>query len=169
MSKHDQHQEARTALESGVAAVEKIIRDRDVETQIAQLRLGRLLGLIERDRLVREWFEAFNGDSLGPSEWFKLEVLLESPPQSRDGTSAHDDGCEADWGPEGQESPCRCAERAQGEPSDAQVEAAAQAMFEPDGPGGEYTWAEMVAEDPSRADIWREDARKVLRAAGGAR
>lgn len=121
MSKHDQHQEARTALESGVAAVEKIIRDRDVETQIAQLRLGRLLGLIERDRLVREWFEAFNGDSLGPSEWFKLEVLLESPPQSRDGTSAHDDGCEADWGSEGQESPCRCAEWAQGEPSDARA------------------------------------------------
>ena len=57
----------------------------------------------------------------------------------------------------------------QGEPSDAQVEAAAQAMFEPDGPGGDYTWAEMVVEDPSRADIWREDARKVLRAAGGAR
>ena len=57
----------------------------------------------------------------------------------------------------------------QGEPSDAQVEAAAQAMFEPDGPGGEYTWTEMVADDPSRADIWREDARKVLRAAGGAR
>lgn len=83
--------------------------------------------------------------------------------------SAHDDACEADWGAEGQESPCRCAERAQGEPSDAQVEAAAQAMFEPDGPGGDYTWAEMVVEDPSRADIWREDARKVLRAAGGAR
>jgi len=52
----------------------------------------------------------------------------------------------------------------QGEPSDAAVDAAAQAMFEPDGPGGEYTWAEMVVEDPSRADIWREDARKVLRA-----
>ncbi|WP_336642811.1 hypothetical protein [Microbacterium sp. MMO-113] len=53
----------------------------------------------------------------------------------------------------------------QDEPSDAQVEAAARAMFEPDGPGGDYTWAEMVVEDPSRADIWREDARKVLRAA----
>lgn len=53
----------------------------------------------------------------------------------------------------------------QGEPSDAQVEAAAQAMFEPGETGGDYTWAEMVAEDPSRADIWREDARKVLRAA----
>lgn len=63
----------------------------------------------------------------------------------------------------------RTHESPQGEPSDAQVEAAAQALFEPDGPGGDYTWAEMVVEDPSRADIWREDARKVLRAAGGAR
>ncbi|MCE0510864.1 hypothetical protein LVJ59_17590 [Microbacterium sp. KKR3/1] len=53
----------------------------------------------------------------------------------------------------------------QAEPSDARVEVAARAMFEPDGPGGEYTWAEMVVEDPSRADIWREDARRVLRAA----
>lgn len=63
----------------------------------------------------------------------------------------------------------RLFEKEQGEPSDAQVEAAAQAMFEPDGPGGEYTWAEMVAEDPSRADIWCEDARRVLRVAGGVR
>lgn len=46
--------------------------------------------------------------------------------------SAHDDACEADWGAEGQESPCRCAERAQGEPSDAQVEAA-WAVLERDG------------------------------------
>lgn len=38
--------------------------------------------------------------------------------ESQGEPSAHDDGCEADWGPEGQESPCRCAERAQGEPSD---------------------------------------------------
>lgn len=108
MSKHDQYQEARLALESGVAAVENIIRDRDVETRIAQLRLDRLLGLIERDRLVREWFEAFSGeDHLGPSEWFKLEVLLETRKVKQ---TAHDDSCEADWGAEGQESPCRCAE-----------------------------------------------------------
>lgn len=46
------------------------------------------------------------------------------------------------------------------------VEAAARVSFEPDGPGGQYTWAEMVTEDPSRADIWREDARKILDAAG---
>lgn len=24
--------------------------------------------------------------------------------------TAHDDSCEADWGPEGQETPCRCFE-----------------------------------------------------------
>lgn len=167
MSKHDQHQEARTALESGVAAVEKIIRDRDVETQIAQLRLGRLLGLIERDRLVREWFEAFNGDSLGPSEWFKLEVLLESPPQSRDGTSAHDDGCEADWGSEGQESPCRCAERAQGEPSDAQVEAVKDGV-------SRLAGMQLMRRYSSFGDPWWDAlyngiARVSLRVTGGAR
>lgn len=78
MSIHDQYEEARLALESGVAAVEKIIRDRDVETHIAQLRLERLTQMIDQDRLVREWFEAFNGGNLGPSEWFKLEVILDS-------------------------------------------------------------------------------------------
>jgi len=25
--------------------------------------------------------------------------------------SEHDESCEADWGPEGQESPCRCGEK----------------------------------------------------------
>lgn len=48
---------------------------------------------------------------------------------------------------------------------EATVERAAQKMFEPDGEGGDYTWAEMVVEDPSRADIWRAEARTVLVAA----
>ncbi len=51
--------------------------------------------------------------------------------------------------------------------SDENVEKAARATFEMDALPGDYTWAEMVAEDPSRADIWREDARKVLQAVLG--
>ncbi|KTR79136.1 hypothetical protein NS234_01840 [Microbacterium oxydans] len=35
--------------------------------------------------------------------------------------SAHDDACEADWGTEGQESPCRCSERAQGASSNTDL------------------------------------------------
>ena len=55
--------------------------------------------------------------------------------------------------------------RRQGPITEAQVEAAARASFEvPNGPG-DYTWAEMVVEDPTRADIWREDARAILEAA----
>lgn len=50
------------------------------------------------------------------------------------------------------------------EPTSEQIEAAAKAMFELPATG-DYTWAEMVAEDPSRADLWREDARSVLLAA----
>lgn len=44
----------------------------------------------------------------------------------------HDEDCEADWGPEGQESPCRCWERADERISyaslGAQVAAAVEAM-----------------------------------------
>lgn len=56
--------------------------------------------------------------------------------------------------------------RPRGTVTEAEVEAAAKAMFE-DGTGlpGDYTWAQMVAEDPTRADIWRADARAVLEAA----
>lgn len=45
------------------------------------------------------------------------------------------------------------------------VEQAARAMFEDPLALAEYTWAEMVAEDPSRAEIWRDDARRILIAA----
>lgn len=61
---HDQHQEARIALESGVAAVEKIIRDRDVESHIAQLRLERLAGLLDRMRAIQEPSDALIVDML---------------------------------------------------------------------------------------------------------
>lgn len=54
MSWHDHYEEARTALESGVAAVEKIIRDRDVESHIARLRLERLTGLLDRMQSIQE-------------------------------------------------------------------------------------------------------------------
>lgn len=53
----------------------------------------------------------------------------------------------------------------QGGATEEQIEAAARAMFEhPDEPGS-YTWAEMAVADPSRADIWREDARRIVNAA----
>lgn len=63
----------------------------------------------------------------------------------------HDDDCEADWGPEGQESPCRCAESAQGEPSDAQVYDAEVAF-----------WAHK-----ERTGIFKGAMRAALRAAQG--
>jgi len=47
------------------------------------------------------------------------------------------------------------------------VERAAQAMFEDPLSSAEYSWAEMVVEDPTRADIWRDDARRVLNATAG--
>ncbi len=52
--------------------------------------------------------------------------------------------------------------------TDAQVEAAAKASFEVPNGDGDYTWAEMVRDDPSRADIWRADARAILEAARAA-
>ena len=64
MSKHDQYQEARLALESGVAAVEKIIRDRDIESHIAELRLERLAGLLDTLRSIREPSDALIVDML---------------------------------------------------------------------------------------------------------
>lgn len=56
--------------------------------------------------------------------------------------------------------------------TDEMVEAVARVTFEPpsiatDEP--EYTWAEMVREDPSRAGMWRADARAALEAAEKAR
>ena len=54
--------------------------------------------------------------------------------------------------------------------TDEMVESAARVMFDaPDGMTGDYTWAEMVSEDPSRADLWRADARAALEAAEEAR
>ena len=52
--------------------------------------------------------------------------------------------------------------------TDEMVERAAQAAF--DEPwaykrGDEYTWAELIQDEPERADLWREDARAVLEAA----
>lgn len=48
--------------------------------------------------------------------------------------------------------------------TDEMVERAAHAMFEEPGviTDDGYTWAEMVVEDSTRADIWRADARRVL-------
>lgn len=51
------------------------------------------------------------------------------------------------------------------QPNPEAVERAARAMFEDPLSAAEYSWAEMVVEDPKRADIWREDARRVLLAA----
>ncbi|MCC2033085.1 hypothetical protein [Microbacterium allomyrinae] len=55
--------------------------------------------------------------------------------------------------------------RRQGPITDEMVDAAARAIFEVGHIDGDYTWAEMVREDPSRADIWRADARTALEAA----
>ena len=52
--------------------------------------------------------------------------------------------------------------------TDEMVERAAKSTFEPSDLPARYTWAEMVAEDPKRADIWRDDARRVLLDALGA-
>ena len=58
--------------------------------------------------------------------------------------------------------------RPRGTVTDAEVGAAARALFEdPMVTGDGYTWAEMVADDPSRADIWRAEARRILEAAAG--
>jgi hypothetical protein len=55
--------------------------------------------------------------------------------------------------------------RLQGPITEAQVEAAARVSFELPNGDGDYTWAEMVRDDPTRADIWRADARAILEAA----
>lgn len=47
----------------------------------------------------------------------------------------------------------------------ARVEAAARALFHDPLASDDYTWEEMVAEDNSRAELWRDDARRVLAAA----
>ena len=49
--------------------------------------------------------------------------------------------------------------------NDARVEAAARALFHDPLASDDYTWEEMVAEDNSRAELWRDDARRVLAAA----
>lgn len=59
--------------------------------------------------------------------------------------------------------------RLRGPVSDEMVEAAAQTMFEDPSEYGDYTWVRMIAEEPSRADIWRADARRVLEAAESVR
>lgn len=52
---------------------------------------------------------------------------------------------------------------------EAAIEAVAQVMFEPPSLGQvddpEYTWAQMVVEDPTRADMYRQDAAAALEAA----
>lgn len=53
----------------------------------------------------------------------------------------------------------------QGGATEEQIEAAARAMWDHPDAGDEYTWAEMVTGDPSRAELWREDARRVVEAA----
>ena len=47
------------------------------------------------------------------------------------------------------------------------VERAARALFEDPISSGSYTWAEMVQEDESRAELWRDDACRILKAVFG--
>lgn len=59
-----------------------------------------------------------DGRVLSPNDVAALmEFMAQGEPS--DARSKHDERCEADWGAEGQESPCRCAERAQAPVSDA--------------------------------------------------
>ena len=45
----------------------------------------------------------------------------------------------------------------------AQVERAARALFEDPHMSADYTWAELVEDDPTRAELWRIDARDAHR------
>lgn len=47
------------------------------------------------------------------------------------------------------------------------VERAARALFEDPISSGSYTWAEMAQGDESRAELWRDDARRILKAVFG--
>jgi hypothetical protein len=49
--------------------------------------------------------------------------------------------------------------------TDEMVEAGARALFEDPLSNPDYSWKQMAAEDPSRADLWRVDARRILTAA----
>jgi len=45
------------------------------------------------------------------------------------------------------------------------VERAARAMFEVGGVAdGDWTWADVLREEPERAELWRNDARQVVAA-----
>lgn len=50
----------------------------------------------------------------------------------------------------------------------AVVEAAAKALFEDPLAVGELTWADVANDDPTRAELWRDDARRILLAAAAA-
>lgn len=50
--------------------------------------------------------------------------------------------------------------------NEQQLEAATKALFEPPELPDHYGYAEMLAEDPERAALWRADAKRVLEAAG---
>lgn len=50
-------------------------------------------------------------------------------------------------------------------PSAEVVERAAQRLFDDGTMGGGYLWAELAERDASRAEMWREDARRILKAA----
>ena len=53
------------------------------------------------------------------------------------------------------------------EPTEAQIGAAARALFEDPHMSADYTRAALVEDDPTRAEIWRIDARRTLTAAAG--
>lgn len=91
-------------------------------------------------------------------DFVKYEQDHGREPEPQGEPSTHDDGCEADWGPEGQESPCRCAERAKGEPSDAPSDADLDAAR-----------AEIAARMNYKIGPTRDAMRAALRAANNIR
>lgn len=79
-------------------------------------------------------------------------------------------GMDAIWFPDAEETLAVLRANgllSEGTPSEAQVERAARALFEDPHMSADYTWAELVEDDPTRAEIWRIDARRTLTAAAG--
>lgn len=84
------------------------------EHMIARYRRNAQIAKEEAERILAASDDEFVVETyLGPFAQRQREEIPPEPKASApDRQAGHDEACEADWGPEGQESPCRCAERA---------------------------------------------------------
>lgn len=84
------------------------------EHMIARYRRNAQIAKEEAERILAASDDEFVVETyLGPFAQRQREEIPPEPKASApDRQVGHDEACEADWGPEGQESPCRCAERA---------------------------------------------------------